>query len=238
MLNFCQLNDISPSKIMNRSSSGQLKLRFLVVDDHEAILEGTIPALRDRYPSAEIFTAQDRKTARTQIECYHPNLVMIDLSLPEEPNALPRMDVGIQLLESLMQSHLAPNIVVLSTNIKPLVRLKPIINTYEGGFAAMDKSLPIREMLKFIDLALRGSVYLPSEVRSRPEFDEKWLEVLRLKYQEGISDRAIAERLGITDRTIRNYWVRIQDALGVYDDPERDLRVQIELAARRAGLIN
>jgi len=34
-----------------------------------------------------------------------------------------------------------------------------MINAYEGGFAAMDKSLPISEMLKRIDFALRGSIY-------------------------------------------------------------------------------
>jgi len=56
-----------------------------------------------------------------------------------------------------------------------LVRMKPMINAYEGGFAAMDKSLPIK-MLK--RLRLRGSIYLPPEVPSRPEFDRKWLEVL------------------------------------------------------------
>jgi len=37
---------------------------------------------------------------------------------------------------------------MLSTNVKPLVRMKPMINAYEGGFAAMDKSPPISEMLK------------------------------------------------------------------------------------------
>ncbi|MEO0936099.1 MAG: DNA-binding response regulator, partial [Cyanobacteria bacterium J06641_2] len=74
--------------------------------------------------------------------------------------------------------------------------------------------------------------------RSRPEFDRKWLEVLTLKYQEGLSDKAIAKRMSITDRTVRNYWIRIQDALGVFDNPDEDLRVQIEIAARKSGLIS
>ncbi|MEO1183387.1 MAG: DNA-binding response regulator, partial [Cyanobacteria bacterium J06636_27] len=101
-----------------------------------------------------------------------------------------------------------------------------------------DKSLPLTEMLKFIDIVQRGSIYLPKEVRSRPEFDRKWLEVLTLKYQEGLSDKAIAKRMSITDRTVRNYWIRIQDALGVFDNPDEDLRVQIEIAARKSGLIS
>jgi len=76
------------------------------------------------------------------------------------------------------------------------------------------------------------------EVRSRPEFDRKWLEVLTLKFQEGLTDKAIAERMAVSDRTVRNYWIRLQDALGVYDQPNKDLRIQIEIEARKIGLIN
>jgi DNA-binding NarL/FixJ family response regulator len=213
---------------------------FLVVDDHEAIIEGTVPALKKQYPTAEILTAQDRSTAQCLIEQFNPILIVIDLSLPEAQNSTPHPEVGIQWLETLMQSTKVqkPNILVLSTNVKPLVRLTPLINGYEGGFAAMDKSRSIREMLRLVDLSLRGSIALPPEVRSRPEFDSKWLEVLMLKFQQGRSDRAIRERLGISERTLRNYWIRIQDALGIPDDPDQDVRIQIELVARKTGLIS
>ena len=214
------------------------KQKFLIVDDHEAILEGTIPALRTNYAAADIFTAKDLKAAEKLIDQYHFDLVVVDLSLPRSPGDSPKVEVGMQLLENLMQTTYAPNVVVLSTNIKPIVRIKHIVNAYEGGFAAMDKSLPLTEMLKFIDIVQRGSIYLPKEVRSRPEFDRKWLEVLTLKYQEGLSDKAIAKRMSITDRTVRNYWIRIQDALGIFDNPDKDLRVQIEIAARKSGLIS
>jgi DNA-binding NarL/FixJ family response regulator len=224
---------------MNLSDSQQ-QSPFLVVDDHEAILEGTIPALKKQYPTVEILTAQDCRTAQHLIEQYAPALIVIDLSLPNEFGLPAYPDVGIQWLAALMQSKQPqkPNILVLSTNVKPLVRLTPLINVYEGGFAAMDKSRPIRDMLKLVDLALRGSIFLPLEVRSRPEFDSKWLEVLSLKFQHGLSDRAIRERMGIAERTLRNYWIRIQDALLIPDDPDQDLRIQIEIAARKAGLIS
>jgi DNA-binding NarL/FixJ family response regulator len=221
-------------------SGSQQQSPFLVVDDHEAILEGTVPALKKQYPTVEILTAQDRRTAQRLIEQVYPVLVVIDLSLPKESGLAAHPDVGIQWLEALMQLEKVqkPNLLVLSTNVKPLVRLTPLINVYEGGFAAMDKSRPIREMLKLVDLALRGSISLPLEVRSRPEFDSKWLEVLSLKFQHGLSDRAIRERMGIAERTLRNYWIRIQDALLIPDDPNQDLRIQIEIAARKAGLIS
>ncbi|SRR5579883_452231 len=223
---------------MNRTLVDSTAQTFLVVDDHEAILEGTVPALKRVYSGAQIFTAQDVQTAQTQIRCYHPTLVVLDLSVPQNPCTPASAEVGIQFLKALIESKLAPNIVVLSTNIKPLVQLKPMINAYEGGFAAMDKSLPIREMVRLVDFALRGSIYLPPELRSRSEFDRRWLEVLALKFQEALTDKAIAERMQVSDRTVRNYWVRLQDALGVYDEPDKDLRIQIAIAARKLGLLN
>ncbi len=222
---------------MSDRTSEPIKPTFLAVDDHEAILEGTIPALKRKYPTAEIFTAQDVQTARKQLERYHPNLVIIDLSLPEKPGLMAKLEVGLKFLKSLMESQEAPNIMVLTSDTLPLVRLQGIIDTYEGGFAAMDKALPISEMLRLIDFALRGSIYLPTEVRNRPEFDRKWIELLNLKFGEGLTDKAIAKRMNITDRTVRNYWSRIQDALGVSEEPDKDVRIQIELAARQLGLI-
>ncbi|MFK8184731.1 MAG: response regulator [Phormidesmis sp.] len=213
-------------------------LRFLVIDDHEAILMGTVPALQRAYPQAAIATAKDFKTAQQAIRRHPPDLVIVDLSLPEVPNGPAKAEVGMRLLDHLIGSELAPNIMVLSTNIKPLVRLKPVINAYGGGFVAMDKSSPIEDMLRSVELAMRGSTHLPPALRKRPEFDRKWLMVLKLKYQEGFSDKAIAKEMGISDRTVRNYWVRIQDALGVFESPSLDLRIQIQTAARQAGLIS
>jgi len=68
----------------------------------------------------------------------------------------------MRFLKTLIESNRLPTL-VLSTNVKPLVRMKPMINAYEGGFAAMDKSLPISEMLKRIDFACE----VPSTCRLR-----------------------------------------------------------------------
>ena len=143
----------------------------------------------------------------------------------------------MQLLESLLNSELAPSLMVLSIDIKPLIRLKSVINAYQGGFVALNKSTAFQDILSSVNIAMRGSIYLPPEVRSRPEFDRRWLQVLTLKYNKGFSDSAIAEEMGISDRTVRNYWTRIQDALNVYDDRNQDLKIQIQKAAQKAGLI-
>lgn len=42
----------------------------------------------------------------------------------------------------------------------------------------------------------------------------------------------------IGERTVRNYWTKIQDALEIYPEDERNLRLQTEKKAREIGLID
>lgn len=211
---------------------------FLVVDDHEAILNGTVPALQKAYPQAKIHTAMTYMAALRIAEEFHPELVTIDLGIPETANETATPDVGLKLVKWLLASDWSPNIAVLSTDISPLIRMKSTIKGFEGGFAAIDKSLPFHEMLNRIEFAMRGAVYLPQKVKSRPELHPKWIEMLTLGFEEGLNDKAIAKRMNKTDRTIYNYWTRIQDALLIADDPELDVKMQIRIEAKKMGLLN
>ena len=218
---------------------------FLVVDDHDVVRASLLPLLAKGYPQAEIVVAVDCREATTRLREQSPDLVLMDVYLPEVLGEIACYEAGIQLLRQVMVSQPAANILVFGTSVKPLVRLSAEIYHYPAGFTALDKVEPVSRILKMVDLALRGSIYLPTEVRwqggadgSRLELRPQWLALLMYKFQEGLSDRAIAERMGISTRTVRSYWLRLQDSLGVFDDPEKDLRVQIEQAARKAGLID
>ncbi|MEO0769617.1 MAG: response regulator transcription factor [Cyanobacteria bacterium J06649_4] len=222
---------------MSRTMDPSQPQKFLLIDDHEVVLSGILAGLQQLYPNAQLTTAVSVESAEVLISQQPPNLIILDLILPQRSQETATAQAGIELLERLLTSALAPSIMVLSINIKPLIRLKSVINAYQGGFVALDKSTPLQAILSSADIALRGSIYLPPEVRSRPEFDQRWLRVLTLKYQQGLSDRAIAQEMGISDRTVRNYWTRIQDALNIYDDQSQDLKIQIQKAAQKAGLI-
>jgi DNA-binding NarL/FixJ family response regulator len=62
--------------------------------------------------------------------------------------------------------------------------------------------------------------------------------VLQLAFNEGLQDTAIAERINVAERTVRHYWTKIQDVLGVYPDAGKNLRIQTEIRAREEGLID
>jgi DNA-binding NarL/FixJ family response regulator len=218
--------------------AGQVKQKMVVVDDHESVLDGTVNVLKREYPDAEITVAQTAQAAQELIGSVHPNLAVIDLSIPERSGGPARTETGIELLRTLMKRHPTLNIVVQSANTKSLVRLKPTINAHEGGFTIVDKSLSMREMLIKVDWALQGLVYTPKDMRTGLEIKPEWLEMLLLAFQEGLQDKAIAERMRVSERTVRHYWTQVQDALGVYPDVGKNIRIQTEMRAREGGLID
>ncbi|MEQ8463517.1 MAG: response regulator transcription factor [Coleofasciculus sp. E1-EBD-02] len=209
-----------------------------MVDDHEAVLDGTVNLLTKQYPEADVLTAQTARGAQQQVEGAQPDLAILDLSIPEQPGDMARTETGIQLLRTLMEQYPTLNIVVQSAHVRSLVRLKPAIATHEGGFTIVDKSLPLKEMLTKVDWALQGVVYTPKEMRTGLEVKPEWLELLTLAFQEGLQDKAIAQQMNVAERTVRHYWTKVQDALGVYPEPGKNIRIQTQMRAKEEGLID
>lgn len=215
-----------------------IKQKILVVDDHEAVLAGTLSTLKQRYPDAELLTARTVKEALNQVEHTKFDLIVVDLSMPDDTRGTARPENGIQLVKTLMERYSSLNIVVQSAHVQSLVRLKPVISAHEGGFTVVDKSLPIQEMLIKVDWALQGVNYTPREMRNGLEVKPEWMQVLQLAFAEGLQDKTIAARMNVAERTVRHYWTKIQDALEVYPDPGKNIRIHTELRAREEGLID
>lgn len=214
------------------------KQTFVVVDDHETILSGTLTALKQQYPEVQLITAQDSAMAWDQIMSVKPDLVVMDLSIPSKPNGLSQTDNGLKLLHELMEKYTTLNIMVQSAHSKSLIRLKPSIDAHQGGFTVSDKSASLGEMLKKVDWALQGVMFTPRDMRNGLEIKPEWLVVIQLAFEEGLQDRAIAERMCVSERTVRHYWTKVQDALDVYPEEGRNIRIQTQIRAREEGLID
>lgn len=212
--------------------------KILVVDDHESVLYATVNVLKQQYPEAEIVEAQTIKTALKQLENVNFDLIIVDLAIPEIMGGTAQTNNGIQLLKMLMRQYPNLNIVIQTASPRALVRLKAAISNHEGGFTVADKSLPMSEMLTKVDWSLKGLQNTPREIRSGLELKPEWLEVLQLACKEGLQDLPIAKKMNIGERTVRHYWTKIYDVLGVYPDEGKNLRIQSEIRAREEGLID
>lgn len=215
-------------------------LKFVVIDDHELILDGTLNLLRRQYPQSEILIAQTAQIAIEQVENTNPDLVVMDLSIPEKSGESAKADIGIQLLKTLLKNYRSLNLIVQSTYIKALVRIRPDIDSHKGGFAVADKSLSNKEILNRVDLALQGLSHTKDikAVQTGLEVKAEWLTVLSLAFEEGLQDKAIAQRMYVSERMVRHYWTKVQDLLGVYPEQGKNIRIQTEMRAREEGLID
>ncbi|KAM3114904.1 response regulator [Phormidesmis sp. 146-33] len=214
------------------------KQTFLVVDDHALVLGGTLGILKQEYPEAEIFTASTAQEALRQVEQTHPDLVIVDLVMPDTIGDIAQANSGLQLLKTLMGQYPHLNLVVQSAHVRTLVWLKPSIDSHLGGFTVVDKSQPAKDMLTMVDWALRERTYTPKEIRNGVQLKPGWMQVLQLAFQEGLQDTAIAKRMNVSERTVQYYWTKIRDVLEVYPHDNKNLRIQTELRAREEGLLD
>lgn len=229
--------------MINQDLPDSQTLKILVVDDHELFLDGTIKVLQTQYPNAVIESARNSRKLLAAVQQFKPKLVLIDLSIPEITGEFARTETGLQLLQTLMQNYPTMNLAILSSNIKALKQLRPEIEAHQGGFSIADKSLPNKDVLARIDCAMNGFTHT-KDLRNGTtgiEIKPEWLTVLNLAYREGLSDRAIAQRMNVSERTVRIYFSRIYDILGIYPEDCRrngqNPRIQTEIRAREEGLL-
>lgn len=216
-------------------------LKILIIDDHDAVLDGTIDAIYSQYPDADIVKAKTAIEALEKLNSFSGyNVVISDLSLPEQPGERPQPEIGVSLLRTMMEKYPSLNLVVQSADARALIRLRPLINEHEGGFTVTDKSEPLNQMLAKVEWSVQGVNYTPKEMRSgsTPELKVEWQTLLELAFNECLKDSEISKRMNIGDRTVRNYWTKIQDALEIYPDDEKNLRLQTEKKVREIGLID
>lgn len=215
--------------------------KILVIEDHPILLGATIELLQKQYSEAKIQSTCFAENILRQVAEYQPDLVVLDLAIPTTNGETAKTDTGIQILRNLMTRYPTLNLTVQSANIRALVRLRLEIDDHRGGFTVVDKSLSSQEAIQRFEWALQGITHT-KDIGLGLEFKPAWIDMLRLAFHEGLQDKTIAERMCISERTVRLYWSKIQDVLGIYpEDTRRDgksLRIQTERKAREVGLID
>ncbi|MDJ0619040.1 MAG: response regulator transcription factor [Calothrix sp. MO_192.B10] len=215
-------------------------LKILVIDDHESVLSGTVDILQHTYPDAQFVKALNAENALEEIKISQPDLVIMDLSIPQSVGMIARPETGIQLLRTIMNEYPELNIVVQTAHVRTLVRVRPDIDAHKGGFTVADKSLTSQEMLTRVDWSLQGLTHTKDikGIYSGLEVKPEWLRVLTLAFDEGLQDKAIALQMCVSERMVRHYWSKLQDALHVYPEEGKNIRIQTEMQAREEGLID
>lgn len=225
---------------MENTLTANKLIKILVIDDHESVLGGTVTILQKNYPHTQLITATNAHEAISKVAENQPELIVMDLSIPPDTEITARPDHGIQLLKNLMATYPELNIVVQSAHVRTLVRIRLDIDNHKGGFTIADKSLSTQEMLIRVDWALQGLTHIKDikTIYSGLEVKPEWLQVLNFAFEAGLQDKTIAEKMNVSERMVRHYWSKLQDALNVYPESGKNIRIQTEKRAREEGLID
>jgi DNA-binding NarL/FixJ family response regulator len=202
-----------------------LTIKVLVVDDHAVVRTG-LGHLLATAPDLELVgEAKDGQEALEAAETTAPDVILMDISMPV-------LD-GIEATRRIVARDPGARIVMLTS----LADNRQILDALEAGASGyLLKHAAPDELLGAIRAAASGDAPLdPKAARAlldnrRAAPADKALsarerEVLRLVAQ-GLANKQIARRLGISERTVKAHLTNVFSALGVSD------RTQAALWAR------
>jgi two-component system, NarL family, response regulator DevR len=191
-------------------------LRVLLVDDHQIARTGTRHVLETSDRITVVDEAGDGYTALLMIETLHPNLVLLDVRLPDRN--------GIDIAHQIALTHPGVRVVMLTAfDDDTLVR-----EAFEVGVTGyLLKAMPGEELISAVLAAGGGAVVIDPILASQmaSALGESRLHAgsnLTLREREtvelvaqGLSNRAIGARLGVSVRTIEGHLNHAFSKLGI-----------------------
>ena len=219
------------------------KIRVLIVDDHAMVRQGlrTFLELHDNsleFPIEVVGEAGNGIEAVELASMTQPDIVLLDL-------VMPHMD-GIQATRKIMACSPNSRIMIL-TSFGEEDKVIPAIQAGAQGYLLKD--IPPHELIHAIREAHRGNVQLHPEIArklmsvvaaqevtvsrfvtaSHDSLTEREQEVLSL-IAEGLSNREIAEKMVISEKTVKTHVSNILSKLHLED------RTQAAIYALKHGL--
>jgi DNA-binding NarL/FixJ family response regulator len=205
------------------------ELRAIVADDSVVVRQGVARILSDG-GFRVVAEAKDAPELLAAVEAQQPHLAVVDVRMPPGGNA------GLGAALTIRARHPTVGVLVLSQFLEPEYALRLLgAGVDRVGYLLKDRLGEARELLEAAHrVAAGGSAIDPAVVaelvRARRRDDrigrltDREREVLA-GIAEGRSNRSIAERLGITVKTLEGMSGTIFSKLGLEDDPDVNRRV-------------
>jgi DNA-binding NarL/FixJ family response regulator len=196
------------------------KLKVVLVDDHEVVRQGIKTLLEAEADIEVVAEADGGKSAVDTARTYKPDVVVMDVRMPDGS--------GVEACRDIRDEN--PDIqVIMLTSFSDDEALFNSIMAGAAGFVL--KQIRGRDLVDAIRTVGAGQSLLDPGVTKRvlerlrkAKFDEKDPKLARLSPQEerildmvgeGLTNKEIAERIHLSDKTVKNYVSTILQKLEV-----------------------
>ena len=194
-------------------------ISIMLVDDHPLVLSG-IAALLSKVPDLKVIAeASSAEEALEILESHNPQIILMDFKMPGMG--------GLAAIPQIVLCRPEAKVIVLTTYIQ-----EPLASSVlkAGAKGYVSKNTSFETLLKAIRQVHAGKRYLDPTLEnpdSKPipldklseRLSPRELEILSMIGQ-GLSTQSIAEKFGVSSKTINTHRYRLHEKLGLKNDVE------------------
>ncbi|MCR5750523.1 MAG: response regulator transcription factor [Kiritimatiellae bacterium] len=204
-------------------------IKVAIIDDHVVVRAGLKYVLASDPELEFVGEYGGGRGAAQFVSTVEPDVTLLDVRMPDLN--------GVEVLEDILAARPKARVVMLTTSDVE----EDVYRSIEAGaLGYVQKEAPVEEIIRAIRSAMAGDVYMSDEIRRIYEtrkgakgLTPREAEVLNA-VADGLGNREIGARLGISENSVKMHLKRIFYKLGADDRTEAvNLAVKRGFLARR-----
>lgn len=224
------------------STASAPPIRVMLIDDHRSVLWGLEKLIDSDQPAMQVVgTATSRAEARALLDKAQPDVILLDMDLGKES--------GLDVIPDLLANSRA-RVLILTGLRDQSVHDRAVL---AGARGVVLKEAPAESILTAIRKVHAGEIWLDRESTGRifvelsrrsageaADPDQRKISALTAREREivaaivtnvGATAHAVADKLHVSEHTLRNHLTSIYDKLGVAN------RLELFAYAQKHGLV-